>query len=130
VDLAYEAGVEVDAIPGPSAVFTAVMLSGFYAQKLVFLGFLARKPGAIASELEPYVESTTTLVFFEAPTRLLKTLEIALKTLGDRRVALCREMTKAHQEVIRGRLSELVSTERTFKGECTVVLEGKRKSFA
>jgi 16S rRNA (cytidine1402-2'-O)-methyltransferase len=130
VDLAYEAGVEVDAIPGPSAVFTAVMLSGFYAQKLVFLGFLARKPGAIASELGPYAESTTTLVFFEAPTRLLKTLEIALKTLGDRRVALCREMTKAHQEVIRGRLSELVSTERTFKGECTVVLEGKRKSFA
>jgi 16S rRNA (cytidine1402-2'-O)-methyltransferase len=130
VDLAHEAGVEVDAIPGPSAVFTAVMLSGFFAQKLVFLGFLSRKAGAIASELQPYAESTTTLVFFEAPTRMQKTLEIALKTLGERRVAVCREMTKAHQEVVRCSLSELVLAGRTFKGECTVVLEGRRKSLA
>ena len=130
VDLAYEAEVEVDAVPGPSAVFTAAMLSGFYTQKLVFLGFLARKAGAIAAEFEPYAESTTTLVFFEAGTRLQQTLQIALKALGDRRVALCREMTKVHQEVVRGRLSELVLADRTFKGECTVVLEGKRKSFA
>ena len=127
VDLAYEAGIEVDAIPGPSAALTALMLSGFYAQKFVFLGFLARKPGAIKSELSPYAESTTTLIFFEAANRLVKTLSFAYEALGERRVAVCREMTKSHQEVIRGRLSELVETDRAFKGECTVVLEGRRK---
>ena len=130
VDLAYEAGVDVDAIPGASALLTAVMLSGFYAQKLAFLGFLARKPGAIRSELEPFAESTTTLVFFEAGNRLPKTLASALEALGERRAAVCREMTKSHQEVIRGALSELVNSGRTFKGECTVVLEGKRKTLA
>jgi 16S rRNA (cytidine1402-2'-O)-methyltransferase len=127
VDLAYEAGVEVDAIPGPSAALTAVMLSGFYAQKLVFLGFLARKTGAIRAEFEPYADSTTTLVFFEAPTRLAKTLGVVLEALEDRRAAICREMTKAHQEVIRGRLSELATGDRMFKGECTIVIEGRRK---
>ena len=130
VDLAFEAGVEVDAIPGPSALLTAVMLSGFFAQKLVFLGFLQRRPGAIRSELAPFAESTTTLVFFEAGNRLGKTLQTALEALGERRVAVCREMTKSHQEVIRGDLSELANSTRTFKGECTVVLEGKRKSLA
>lgn len=130
VDLAYEAGVEVDAIPGPSALLTAVMLSGFFAQKLVFLGFLQRRAGAIRSELAPFAESTTTLVFFEAGNRLGKTLQTALEALGERRVAVCREMTKSHQEVIRGDLSELANSTRTFKGECTVVLEGKRKSLA
>ena len=129
VDMAYEAGVVVDAIPGPSAALTALMLSGFYAQKFVFLGFLARKPGAIKSEFAPYAESTTTLIFFEAANRLTKTLSLAHEALGERRVAICREMTKSHQEVLRGQLSELAETDRAFKGECTVVLEGRRKTL-
>ena len=69
-------------------------------------------------------------MFFESGNRLEKTLGAALEALGERRLAICREMTKAHQEVIRGRLSELAEERRTFKGECTVVLEGKRKTLA
>ena len=130
VDSAYEQGVVVDAVPGPSAAMTAIMLSGFFAQKFVFFGFMARKPGAIKAEFDAYAESTTTLVFFEAANRLAKTLTHAHAALGERRVAVCREMTKSHQEVIRGRLSELAISARTFKGECTVVLEGKRKTLA
>lgn len=130
VDLAYERGVEVDAIPGPSAALTALMLSGFFAQKFAFLGFLSKKQGAIKGELAPFADSTTTIVFFESGNRLEKTLGAALEALGERRLAICREMTKAHQEVIRGRLSELAKESRAFKGECTVVLEGKRKTLA
>jgi 16S rRNA (cytidine1402-2'-O)-methyltransferase len=130
VDIAYREGVEVDAVPGPSAAMTALMLSGFFAQKFIFLGFLPRKAGPMRSEFVQFEESTTTIVFFEAANRLSKTLEIALEALGDRRVSVCREMTKAHQEVIRCRLSELVSAQRAFKGECTIVLEGKRRRLA
>ena len=130
VDLAYERGVVVDAIPGPSAALTALMLSGFFAQKFAFLGFLSKKQGAIKGELAPFADSTTTIVFFESGNRLEKTLATAVEALGERRLAICREMTKAHQEVIRGRLSELAKESRTFKGECTVVLEGKRKTLA
>lgn len=130
VDAAYARGLAVDVVPGPSAVLSALALSGFYAQRFVFLGFLPRKAGAMASEFTPYAESTTALVFFEAPTRLTKALKTALESLGDRRVAVCREMTKLHQEVVRARLSELILQDRAFKGECTVVLEGMRRNVA
>jgi 16S rRNA (cytidine1402-2'-O)-methyltransferase len=109
---------------------SALSLSGFYAQRFVFLGFLPRKAGAMSAEFAPYADSTTTIVYFEAPTRLKKSLETALKTLGERRVALCREMTKAHQEVVRSSLSELISQDRAFKGECTIVIEGMRRKVA
>jgi 16S rRNA (cytidine1402-2'-O)-methyltransferase len=130
VDAAHSRGIPVDAIPGPSAVMSALSLAGFYAQRFVFLGFLPRKAGAMSAEFAPYADSTTTIVYFEAPTRLKKSLETALKTLGERRVALCREMTKAHQEVVRLSLSELISQDRAFKGECTIVIEGMRRKVA
>jgi 16S rRNA (cytidine1402-2'-O)-methyltransferase len=127
VDAAYEAGVEVDSIPGASAVSNALALSGFFAQKFAFLGFLPRRASALREEFEPYADSTTTLVFFEAPARVGKSLQAALAALGDRRVAICREMTKIHQQVVRGRLSTISSTELSSKGEFTIVLEGKRR---
>ncbi len=130
VDKAYALGIEVDALPGPAAAMTAIMLSGFFAQRFVFLGFLPRKPGAMKAEFIPYADSTTTLVFFESPLRLGKTLKTAMDALGDRRVAVCREMTKVHQQVVRGKLSELISDAVTFKGECTIVLEGRRRIVA
>ena len=120
--------VEIDAVPGPSAVLTALALSGFFAQRFAFLGFLPRKPGAIREELESHRESPLTLVFFESPFRVRALLEAAYEALGERRVAICRELTKMHQEVIRTRLSpgpELPSF--TEKGEFTVVIEGKRR---
>lgn len=127
VDLAHEAGIEVDAIPGPSAVTTALMLSGFFAQRFAFLGFLPRKPGPMAKELEAFAESALTLVIFESPFRVRALLEVCAKTLPGRRYAICREMSKAHQQIFRGELP-IIPTEKEVptKGEFTIVLEGRR----
>jgi 16S rRNA (cytidine1402-2'-O)-methyltransferase len=130
VDLASEAGFEIDAIPGPSAVTTALMLSGFYAQRFAFLGFLPRKPGAIRSELQPFADSPMTLVLFESPFRVGSLLKLAAEVLGDRRFALCREMTKFHQEIIRGHLlSGEENRNLPTKGEYCIVIEGKRRGL-
>jgi 16S rRNA (cytidine1402-2'-O)-methyltransferase len=127
-DLCYEQGVEVDAIPGPSAVATALMLSGFFAQRYCFLGFLARKPGPMKKELSPFLDSPLTLVIFESPFRVRDLLECAHASLGERRYAICRELTKMYQQVWRGRLPEIPDeTQVPAKGEICVVIEGKRK---
>ncbi len=127
-DLAHEAGIEVDALPGASAVTTALMLSGFFAQRFAFLGFLPRKPGAIRAEFEPFADSAYTLVLFESPHRVEVTLNLAAEALGSRRFAACREMTKLHQEVKRGSLSNLeFSKPFATKGEYCLVIEGKRR---
>lgn len=128
VSCASERGITVSAIPGPSAVTTALMLSGFYAQQIVFLGYLPRKAGALKKVLEQFIESTMTLVVFEAPQRVGKTLKALHEILGERQAVLCREMTKIHEEVIRGNLSTLSSSLLTHKGEFTIVVEGRRKS--
>lgn len=128
VDLTWQAGVEVDAMPGSSAVTTALMLSGFFAQRFAFLGYPPRKPGPSRALLGPFRESTMTLVLFEAAPRVDKLLAACHDALGDRRVALCREMSKLHQQVWRGRLGE-PPTERDCprRGEFTVVVEGLRR---
>jgi 16S rRNA (cytidine1402-2'-O)-methyltransferase len=127
-DLCYEQGVEVEAIPGPSAVTTALMLSGFFAQRFAFLGFLGRKPGAIREELEPFKDSTLTIVLFESPHRIDKLCEAAVESLGKRRFAVCRELTKMHQQVCHGMLPDLPAPEvMPRKGEITLVIEGKRR---
>jgi len=129
IDLSHESQVEVDSIPGPSAVTNSLALSGFYAQRFAFLGFLARKPGPIKEELSAFADSPLTLVFFESPHRLCKLLQLAHEVLGERRYAVCREMTKMHQQVWRARLPVLPSeTEVLPKGEISLVIEGKRKS--
>lgn len=126
-DLCLEAGIEVKSIPGPSAVTTALAASGFYGQRFVFLGFLGRKAGAIRSELTPFVESPMTLVLFESMNRIDALLATAGETLGGRRVALCRELTKPFEQVWRGSLLEIPSEEEfPRKGELTVVIEGRR----
>lgn len=127
-DLCHEAGVAVDAIPGPSAVTTALMLSGFFAQRFCFLGFLGRKSGAIRVELRAFAESPLTLVLFESPHRVGTLLTAAFEELGPRRFTICREMTKIHEQTYRSRLPG-VPTEQELpaKGEVTVVIEGRRK---
>ncbi len=128
VDLANEGGFEIDAIPGPSAVTTALMLSGFYAQRFAFLGFLPRKPGPIRAEFAPFADSPITLVLFESPFRIEALLKLAGEVLGDRRFAACREMTKLHQEIIRGNLQSGSETWHfPTKGEYCLVIEGRRR---
>jgi len=125
----HEAGIEVDAIPGPSAVTTALMISGFFAQRFAFLGFLGRKPGAIRSELEPFRESPITLVLFESPFRFESLLRVAYEVLGSRRYAICREMTKIHQQVFLAEMPIIPGVEQVpRKGEVTIVIEGMRRN--
>lgn len=127
-DRCHEEGVEVDAVPGPSAVTLALALSGFYAQRFAFLGFLGRKPGAIRSELAEFKDSPYTLVLFESQFRIAKLLEVAHEALGSRRYAICRELTKAHQQVYRNRLPNIPDEHAVpRKGEFTLVIEGKRR---
>ncbi|MEQ1932550.1 MAG: 16S rRNA (cytidine(1402)-2'-O)-methyltransferase [Fimbriimonadaceae bacterium] len=128
VDLCAYLDVEIDSIPGPSAVTNALALSGFFAQQFAFLGFPARKPGDIRDLFKPFADSTLTLVFFESPFRFMKTLEIIAEVLGERRVVICREMTKIHQEIVRSNLTNLAQMrEIGQKGEFTIVIEGRRR---
>lgn len=127
-DLCHERGIEVDAVPGASAVMTALMLSGFFAQRFTFLGFLPRKPGAMRSEFEPFADSPLTLVLFESPFRVETVLQAAFEALGPRRFAICRELTKMHQEVVRGTLSAKENLPPfVSKGEFSIVIEGRRR---
>jgi 16S rRNA (cytidine1402-2'-O)-methyltransferase len=128
-DLCHEAGVMVDAIPGPSAVITALMLSGFYAQRFAFLGFLGRKHGPMVADLSMFANSPLTLVLFESPHRFRELLKAASEALPERRYAICRELTKLHQQVYRSQLP-LIPDEAAVpaKGEITVVIEGLRRA--
>lgn len=126
-DLAHQEGIEIDSVPGPSAVTSALMLSGFYAQRFAFLGFLPRKPGPMKRELEVFAESPFTLVLFESPFRVSAALEVCAEALPGRRFAICRELTKLHQQIYRGILPKIpTDKEVPRKGEFTIVLEGKR----
>lgn len=128
VQALVSAELRVDALPGPSAVTLALSLSGFFAQRFAFLGFLPRKPGPAKEVLAPFAESSLTLVLFEGPHRVLKTLETANQALGPRRCVICRELTKLHQQVWRGTLDQLPSQKAVPpKGEFTLVIEGLRR---
>jgi 16S rRNA (cytidine1402-2'-O)-methyltransferase len=122
--------VPVDAVPGPSAVTDALMLSGFYAQRFVFLGFLGKKPGPMLKEFQPYSDSPLTLVLFESPFRIGDLIAVASEVLGSRRYAICRELTKRHQQVFRSAFPYVPSEkELPRKGEITLVIEGKRRKI-
>jgi 16S rRNA (cytidine1402-2'-O)-methyltransferase len=123
---AIERGLPVEPIPGPSALLTALVVSGLPTDAFVFEGFLPRKAGERRKRLEGLRAEPRTLVLFEAPHRLDACLADVLETLGDRRVALCRELTKMHEEVRRGTLSEVLASlrRRPAKGELVLVIEG------
>lgn len=128
VDQCSQTDIEIHAVPGPSAVTLALSLSGFFAQRFAFLGYLPRKPGPFKAELEPFVDSPITLVFFESPYRIDDFLAQSHEVLGDRRVVICRELTKMYEQVVRSTLAIRPSEqEMPRRGEFTVVIEGKRK---
>ncbi|MFG1620604.1 16S rRNA (cytidine(1402)-2'-O)-methyltransferase [Kribbella sp. NPDC049227] len=126
VTAAIDAGVEVTAVPGPSAVLTALALSGLPVDRFTFEGFLPRKPGERARRLADLADEPRTMVFFEAPHRLTASLEAMAEAFGtDRRTAVCRELTKTYEEVKRGPLDELVTWSKDgVRGEITVVVSG------
>lgn len=126
VQLAAQHGVQVSVIPGPSAVITALAVSGLPTDRFAFEGFLPRKSGDRSRALAQIADDRRTLVFFEAPTRLTDTLDALGHAFGlERRAAICRELTKLHEEVIRGSLAELAEwAEGSVKGEIVIVVEG------
>jgi 16S rRNA (cytidine1402-2'-O)-methyltransferase len=126
VAAAVDRGVTVTSIPGPSAVLTALAVSGLPVDRFCFEGFLPRKPGERTRRLADLALEQRTLVFFEAPHRTHATLLSMAEVFGrDRRAAVCRELTKTHEEVRRGPLAELVAwAEAGVRGEVTIVLEG------
>jgi 16S rRNA (cytidine1402-2'-O)-methyltransferase len=117
--------ITVDVVPGPSAAIAALVISGLPAVRFAFEGFLPRKAGERRARLSSLAEDPRTVVVFESPRRLRALLADALATLGDRRAVVVRELTKVHQEVLRGRLSELPSRlADEVLGEVVVVIEG------
>lgn len=117
-------GIQVMVVPGVSAITGALVISGLPADRFVFEGFLPKKKGRRTKVLEALRGESGTIVFFESPNRVARLLEEILKHVGDRRIAVCREMTKYHEEVIRGRVSEVAKRLRSTKGEFTIVMEG------
>ena len=121
-----EAGVPVQCLPGPSAVTTALAVSGLPTERFCFEGFAPRKHSARVSWLKTLAAEPRTCVFFESPRRLADTLKDAVESLGpDRRAVVCRELTKTHEEIVRGTLGELEAwASDGVLGEITVVLAG------
>ncbi len=121
------AGLPVTAVPGPSAADVALVVSGLPTSSWTFLGFPPRKPGALRRFFADEAESPHTLVCYESPFRLAKTLAAAAETLGERPAAVCFELTKVHEHVERGTLPELAArfASAPVKGEIAIVVGGK-----
>jgi 16S rRNA (cytidine1402-2'-O)-methyltransferase len=124
VAAAAEAGVPVVAVPGPSAVVTALAVSGLPTRQFTYVGFLPRRRGERRRLLSTLAAQPQTVVALESPHRLLATLSDLLAVLGDRRIAVCRELTKLHEEVFRSRISEAIAHFQEPRGEFTLVLAG------
>jgi 16S rRNA (cytidine1402-2'-O)-methyltransferase len=127
IKAAIDNGVEVVPIPGPSAIITAVVVSGLPNHEFTYLGYLPRLKGQRVKFLERIVDEPRTMVIFEAPHRLRSALKDILTIMGDRRIAVCREMTKLYEEVYRGSVSGAIAYFEEMRGEFTLVIEGKMK---
>lgn len=122
-----EAGYPVVSVSGANAAMNALVASGLSVQHYLFYGFLENKHSKRIKELETLKRIPYTLIFYEAPHRIEAMLEDVLEVFGDRRMCLARELTKLHEEYIRGTVSEILSVVSTCKGEMVVVLEGNQE---
>lgn len=124
VRTATQAGFKVISIPGPNAAILALTSSGIPTDRFTFLGFLPKKEGAKVKVLEEVKNLRTTLIIYESPYRIKETLQTLLLVLGDRPVSISRELTKLHEETLRGQISELIKNlgSKEIKGEITVIV--------
>lgn len=129
VDIAYKEGLEVTVVPGASAVVSALAISGISSRRFAFEGFLPADKNEKKEILTELSQESRTLILYEAPHRLLKTLKELFEYMGDRNIAIVREITKLHEEVLKGRLAEIISDYESEKiairGEYVLVIEGK-----
>jgi 16S rRNA (cytidine1402-2'-O)-methyltransferase len=119
--------VKVVPVPGPSAIPAALAVSGFTTEQFIHLGFLPRKKGARRKLLQSIAAESWTIVAFETPHRLRSALVDLGEVLGERRLAVCREMTKLHEEIFRGTVSQAIEHFAKPRGEFTLVIEGKAR---
>jgi len=124
IGAAVEHRISVVPIPGPSVIITALAVSGLPATTFSFLGFLPHKAGDRKRFLMSVAKERKTLVMFESPHRLATSLDEILNVLGDRKISVCRELTKLHEEVFRGRVSQAREHFKTPRGEFCIVIEG------
>lgn len=129
VKIAYEAGIEVTSLPGPVACITALTLSGLSTRRFAFEAFLPKDKKERKRILEELQKETRTIILYEAPHHLIKTLEELREALGNRRITLCRELTKKYEEGQRTTIDEVLEyyKDKEPRGEYVLVLEGKTK---
>jgi 16S rRNA (cytidine1402-2'-O)-methyltransferase len=127
VEKCIDEGIEFEVLPGATAITTALVYSGLDTTKFLFRGFLPRENKERNPVIEEVKNVRDTLIFYEAPHRLLSTLEYLKDNLGDRKIAICRELTKLHEEIYRGRISEALDffVDNRPRGEFVLVIEGK-----
>jgi 16S rRNA (cytidine1402-2'-O)-methyltransferase len=126
---AIEHGISVVPIPGASAVITALVVSGLPTDQFLYLGFLPRRKGQRQRLLNSIVDEPRTIVAFETPRRLREALSDIEETLGNRRISVCRELTKVHEEIFRGRVSQVREHFTEPRGEFSLVIEGKTRAW-
>ncbi|MBT9447940.1 MAG: 16S rRNA (cytidine(1402)-2'-O)-methyltransferase [Desulfobacterales bacterium] len=127
---AKEGGIRVVSVPGACAAVAALSISGLPSDRFLFVGFLARKKKKRTEVLQGLKSKGMTLIFYESPHRLLRTLADLVSVVGDRSAVVARELTKYHEEVIRGSLSEILATlsdRDRIRGECTLLVEGRKE---
>lgn len=126
---AIERGISVVPIPGASAIITALAVSGLPTDQFLYVGFLPRRKGQRQRVLSSIVEESRTIVAFETPHRLNEALEDIEEILGNRRISVCRELTKVHEEIFRGRVRQAREYFVEPRGEFTLVVEGKTRAW-
>jgi 16S rRNA (cytidine1402-2'-O)-methyltransferase len=129
ITAAIERGISVVPIPGASAVITALVVSGLPTDQFLYLGFLPRRKGQRQRLLSSIIDEPRTIVAFETPHRLSKALSDIEEILGNRRLSVCRELTKVHEEIFRGRVSQAREHFAEPRGEFTLVIEGKTRAW-
>lgn len=130
VKMCYEAGIEVTSLPGAAACITALTLSGLSTRRFAFEAFLPTDKKEKLEVLKEMVDETRTIVMYEAPHRLVRTLKELAEHLGNRRITICRELTKKHETAFATTIEEAIShyEENDPKGECVLVIEGRSRT--
>jgi len=119
-----ELGYEIDVIPGATAVDTALVISGLPTDRFTFLGFLPRTPSKFIKQINIFIDTESTLIFYESPFRLIKALELIDKNYPEANVVICNDLTKKFQKVVRGKAKEILDEikDKAIKGEWVVLL--------
>lgn len=126
VDEAVKNNINVIALPGANALLPAINMSGISNQRFLFYGFLNNKTSIARKELIELKNFDKTIIFYESPHRIESTLKLIYDVFGDRKIAIVREISKLHEEVIRNNISEIMKVANTLKGEIVIVVEGNK----